>query len=51
MDEGELRAYQTRYEMREDDKRDAGQSSTEPPPPTSHEEDDSNPSQPIEDQV
>ena len=39
--------------MREDDKRDTGQSSTHPspPPPTSHEEEDSSPSQPIEDQV
>ena len=50
-DEEELRAYQTRFGMREDEKRDAGQLSTQPPPPTSHEEDDSSPSQPIEDQV
>ena len=52
-DEEELRAYQTMFGMREDDKRDACQSSTQPPspPPTTHEEDDSNPSRPIEDQV
>ena len=51
-DKEELRAYQTRFGMREDEKRDAGQSSTQPPPPppTSHEEEDSSPSQPIEDQ-
>ena len=51
--EEELRAYQTRFGMREDEKRDVGQSTTQPPPPppTSHEKDDSNPSQPIEDQV
>ena len=51
--EEELRAYQTMFGMREDDKRDASQSSTQPLPllPTSLEEDDSSPSQHIEDQV
>ena len=53
--EEELRAYQTMFGMRENDKRDTGQSSTQPPPPTppptSLEEDDSSLSQPIEDQV
>ena len=52
-DKEELRAYQSRYGMREDDQRDARESSTQspPPPPTSHEEEDSSPSQTLEDQV
>ena len=51
--EEELKAYQTLFGMREDDKREVGQSSTQPPPPppTSHKEDDSSPSQTIGDQV
>ena len=51
--EEELRAYQTMFGMREDEKRHVGSSSTQPspPPPTSLEEEDSSPSQPIEDQV
>ena len=53
LDEEEFRAYQTKFGMREDDKREACQSSIQPPPPppTFHDEDDSSLSQPIEDQV
>ena len=51
-DEEELRAYQSRFGIREDDQRDAVQSSTQPSPlpPTSHEEDSSR-SQTLKDQV
>ena len=50
-EEEELRVYQTKFGMREYEKREVGLSSTQPPPSTSHEEDDSSPSQTIEDQV
>ena len=52
-DEDEIKAYQTMFGMREDEKREAGQSSTQPLPPLlpSHEEDASSPSQTLENQV
>ena len=44
--EEELKAYQTMFGVRDDDIREAGQSSTQPPPPTSHEEDAPSPINP-----
>ena len=52
-DEEELRAYQSRYKIRENAQGEVGQSSTQPPPPLppSHEEDPVSPSTMLEDQV
>ena len=49
--EEEVRAYQAMEEMRDEEIREAGQSSTNSPPPTSHEKEDSIPPQSIEDQI
>ena len=52
-DEDELKAYQTLFGMRDDEKRKVGQSSTQPPPPPppSNEKDASSPSQTLHNQV
>ena len=49
--EEELKAYQTMFRLRDDDIREASQSSTQPPPPASQKDVAPSPSQPIDDQV
>ena len=50
-DEEEIKAYQTMFRMRDEDRREAGQSSTQPPPPLAHDEDNLSSPHSIEDQV